>query len=349
MSLTLYVDGTRLRAHVTAGFARHPGIVPITRGNGYGLSNQRLALEAESLRADTLAVGTYDEIDQVAGLFRGSIVVLTAYRPFGSGTPLTPNPRVIHTISRVEDLTALLAIDPGARILLERMTSLRVHGLSARELRQANEILLAHPAAILEGIALHFPRSTVGHLAELHRLMNDVAASGLPTRSIWITHLSDPELVAAHTAYPEVSFRPCLGSALWLTAPEALRVRAHVLDLHRLERGSTFGEQGRIVPRRGHVLVLSGGTSHGIGLEAPNSDPSLKSRATTLARGSLDAAGLVRSPYIVDGKPRFFAEPPHQQASLVYLPEEARVPAIGDEVDLRVRMTTTTFDRTLVS
>jgi hypothetical protein len=351
MSLSLYVDGTRLRAHVAAVAGRTPGFVPVAKGNGYGLSNRRLALEAETVRADTLAVGTYEEIENVTRLFTGDLLVLTPFRPFGTAATFTPDRRLIHTVTRVEDLAPLLQIDPRARFVLERMTSLRTHGLSARELRTVVHTLArnANPdGPVLEGVSFDFPAVEGGHLAELHRLMTDVVSSGLPTRTIWVGHLSEAELIAAGSIYPDVTIRPRLGAQLWLGDPEALQVRAHVLDLHRLERGSTFGYRGRAVPRRGHLLVVSGGASHGIGLEAPAGDLSLRSRATTLARGSLDAAGLVRSPYVVDGKLRYFAEPPHAQASLIYLPDEATLPAIGDEIEVRARLTTTTFDHTLV-
>ena len=53
----------------------------------------------------------------------------------------------------------------------------------------------------------------------------------------------------------------------------------------------------------------------------------------------------MRSPFRVDGKQRLFAEPPHMQASMLFLPAGAAVPAVGDEVDVRVRYTATTFDR----
>jgi hypothetical protein len=351
MSLTLYVDGARLRDQVAAVAARTPGFVPVAKGNGYGLTNRRLALEAESVRADTLAVGTYDEIDQVDRLFSGDLIVLTPFRPFGSARTFTPDRRLIHTVTRVEDIPALLQIDPHARFVLERMTSLRTHGLSARDLRAMVHALSKYSGAdgpVLEGVSFDFPATDGGHLTELHRLMTDVVSSGLPTRTIWVGHLTEPELIAARSIYPDMMIRPRLGTELWLGDPAALRVRAHVLDLHRLERGSTFGYRSRAVPRRGHLLVVSGGAAHGIGLEAPAGDLSLRSRATTLARGSLDAAGLVRSPYVVDGKPRYFAEPPHTQASLLYLPDEAELPAIGDEVEVRARLTTTTFDQTIV-
>ncbi|MBU2074491.1 MAG: alanine racemase, partial [Actinobacteria bacterium] len=68
----------------------------------------------------------------------------------------------------------------------------------------------------------------------------------------------------------------------------------------------------------------------------------------TLARGGLDALGFVRSPFSIDGKQRLFAEPPHMQASMLFLPGGSRVPRVGEEIDVRVRFTITTFDRVLV-
>ena len=56
MSLTLYVDGDRFRAHLRTTLARHPDLVPVAKGNGYGLGNSRLAQIAGWLGVDTLAV-----------------------------------------------------------------------------------------------------------------------------------------------------------------------------------------------------------------------------------------------------------------------------------------------------
>ena len=118
-----------------------------------------------------------------------------------------------------------------------------------------------------------------------------------------------------------------------------------MLDVHPVERGDVFGYRSRTAPKHGHILVVSGGTAHGIGLEAPTGGATLKDRAARVAKGGLDAAGFVRSPYTVGGKQRLFAEPPHMQASMLFLPNGAPVPAVGDEVDVRVRYTATTFDR----
>ena len=68
-----------------------------------------------------------------------------------------------------------------------------------------------------------------------------------------------------------------------------------------------------------------------------------------MARGGLDAIGRVRSPFSVDGTPLLFAEPPHMQASMLLSPSGARVPEVGETIDVRVRYTATTFDRVELS
>ena len=66
MGLTLHVDGDRWRAHLRATAAAHPGLVPVTKGNGYGFGLARLARRAAWLGADTIAVGTYEELPELA-------------------------------------------------------------------------------------------------------------------------------------------------------------------------------------------------------------------------------------------------------------------------------------------
>ena len=41
MSLSLTVDGERWRSHLLRTVRTHPGIVPVAKGNGYGLSGAR--------------------------------------------------------------------------------------------------------------------------------------------------------------------------------------------------------------------------------------------------------------------------------------------------------------------
>lgn len=363
MSLTLRVDGERWRAHLLATATRHPGLVPVAKGNGYGLTLARLARRAQWLAEhaaqtgaalDTVAVGTYDEVPVAASRYAGDLLVLTPWRPFGAALDLDEraSARVVHTVSRPEDLRALRERDPRARFVLEQLTSMRRHGMTRRELQTAAGHLHddAHDDAHrrLRGVAVHLPLNTTSHLGEVTRLLNDVVASGLPTRTVFVSHLTGRELDRLATDYPDFTVRPRIGTDLWLGDRGALRVTSTVLDVHAVERGDTFGYRGRSVPKSGHIVVVSGGTAHGIGLEAPTGDQSLKARAATLARGGLDAVGFVRSPFSIDGKQRLFAEPPHMQASMLFVPSGARVPRVGEEIDVRVRFTATDVERVVI-
>ncbi len=98
------------------------------------------------------------------------------------------------------------------------------------------------------------------------------------------------------------------------------------------------------MPRDGYLLIIAGGTSNGIGLEAPKASAGVVQRGKSLAKGGLEAAGFSLSPFTIDGKQRWFAEPPHMQASMIFLPATAQAPQVGDRVDVAVRFTTATFD-----
>ena len=350
MPLTLYVDGARWHAHQQQVLTAHPGIVPVLKGNGYGFGLPRLAEQAATLGVDTVAVGMYHEVEAVAGFSEptgGSVLVMSPWRPFETGAVLSPH--VVHTVGRVADLRALAALGSEGRrprVVLERLTSMRRHGFSARGLREAARLL---DGVTVEGVAVHLPLARGAHLAEVQRLMTDVVAAGLPSRRVYVSHLSEVELSSLRRAYPDYELRPRIGTELWLGDRAALSVRATVLDTHPVHRGDVFGYRGRAAPVAGTILVVSGGTSHGIALEAPTGAASARDRAVRLVEGGLDAAGLVRSPYTVGGKQRLFAEPPHMQASMLFLPRGTSVPVVGDEVDVRVRFTTTAFDRTVVS
>lgn len=359
MSLTLTVDGARWRRHLLAVAAAYPGLVPVAKGNGYGFTLGRLARKAQWLAdqgaaVDTVAVGAYGELGQVASRFEGDLLVLTPWRPFGPALEVDPKlrPRVIHTVSRLADLDGLLATDPDARFVLELVTSMLRHGLTPRELREAARGLGERAKGArgrLEGVALHLPLARGVHESEAHRLLNEVIAAGLDPATVWVSHLSAAELGRLGTAFPGLRLRPRIGTELWLGDRGSLRVTATVLDVHEVDRGDTFGYRQRSVPKGGHIVIVSGGTGHGIGLAAPTGDSSVKARAAAIARGGMDAAGFVRSPYWIDGKQRLFAEPPHMQASMLFVPTGPRVPAVGDEVEVRVRFTTTTFDRVVVT
>jgi hypothetical protein len=109
--LTLNVDGDRWRRHLRRVATAHAGIVPVAKGNGYGLGVARLARKAAWLGVDTIAVGTYEDVQQVLPRFDGDVLVMAPWRaelahllPEGSY-----DRRVVHTLGRLSDVVALAA------------------------------------------------------------------------------------------------------------------------------------------------------------------------------------------------------------------------------------------------
>ena len=166
---------------------------------------------------------------------------------------------------------------------------------------------------------------------------------------LWFSHLPPEETVAlarqlgGADADP-VPVRQRVGTRLWLGDKTSRSTTATVLDVHEVKRGERAGYRQRVCPADGWIVVIAGGTSHGIGMEAPTSAKTVRHRAIAFATGSLAAAGLALSPYTINGKKRWFLEPPHMQSSQVFLPRKERPPRIGQEVPVELRLTTATVD-----
>src|SRR5262245_10657544 len=272
MPLTLYVDGPRCREHLTSTKTNAAGLIPVAKGNGYGFSIGRLARRAAWMTADTIAVGTYAEIGEVESRFDGDILVLEPWRPFLPD--LRNHPRIIHTVGRAADLEELGRLDGTPRVVLEALTSMHRHGFAETDL-----VAAAHSArgVRVEGHALHLPLGS-GHQVEVERWL-----ALAPTSRWYVSHLTAQELASLSGAHPGVQFRPRVGTGLWLGDRGALFPRATVLDVHPVKAGAHVGYRQRRIMRDGSVLVLSGGTAHGIGLECTHAAEALRSPAGAIA------------------------------------------------------------------
>ena len=348
--VTLRVDGDRWREHLRTVAGATPGLVPVVKGNGYGFGRGRLAAESGALGADTIAGGTVQEVASVREAFGGDIVVLT---PFGQDNPLAAemlaDPRVITTVSRLADLPVVAELAERPRVVLEVLTSMRRHGIVPDQLsRVADELGRVR----FEGWTIHLPLRADGRYAEAERLAH--AALAVAPGPLWLSHLPVEEAtaLARQLAGPEsmpVPLRLRVGTRLWLGGDSTREATAAVLDVHPVARGERAGYRQRVTPADGWIVVMAGGTSHGIGLEAPTAAASLRQRAISLANGSLEAAGLALSPFTIAGKKRWFLEPPHMQSSLIFLPRRVTPPQVGEELPVQLRLTTADVDHVVIT
>lgn len=341
MALTLYVDTQRWRAHQQSVLQQFPGIIPVCKGNGYGFGHERLAEEVTGFGADTIAVGTTYEAARMKDLFGGDILVLT---PFRLGEEPVPLPdRAIRSVSSVEGVRGLV----GARVVVEVMSSMKRHGISEEDLPKLHAAI---EDVRLEGFAIHLPLDRAdGTTAvdEVAAWMERLRTAHLPLHTMFVSHLKADELARLQQQFPQTRFRARIGTRLWLGDHDATQYRGAVLDVTPVSKGDRFGYRQQKTAGDGCLVVVAGGTSHGVGLEAPKALHGMMPRAKGVARAGLATMNRNLSPFVWAGKQRWFAEPPHMQVSILFVPNDAPAPQVGDELVAHLRHTTTQFDRLL--
>jgi hypothetical protein len=341
---SLHVQAEPWRRHADEVRHQVQGLVPVAKGNGYGFGLAMLAEEAQRLSCDTIAVGQLDELAAVHDAFLGNVMVLTPWHPLVD-TALPVDPRLIVTAAHPESVRALAG--SSIHVVVELLTSMRRFGLDEDALSHALDDIRG---LLLSGFALHLPIDDGGlsRVDEVSSWLTTLRRLRLSTDTLWVSHLSDADLAQLRRRHPETTLRPRIGTRLWLGAPSSYQAKGTVLAVHHTRRGQRFGYRQRKAAKDGHLLVIGGGTSHGVALAAPRAVRTVTARAKAAAVGGLEASGRSLSPFHVDGKRRWFAEPPHMQVSMVWLPGDAQPPQVGDEVDVDVRMTTAAFDRLIL-
>lgn len=395
MSFVISIDTARWRAHQDlvrdAISDSGAAVVPVAKGNGYGVGNVRLASESRRLGAQCIAVGTVFEAPAVLTAETDlDVLVLEPVRLRDEGAAeawraLAQHPgasRVIHTVASTAaaaDIAVLATPASPRRVVLEGLTSMRRFGMTEDELAGAITALaplIASGAISLEGLALHLPIATPEEprIASMAMLTSDdsapqpvvvgsarvheVVAWGLlwPTLlanlagpadagALWLSHLEDSECAHVRSALPDLPLRLRVGTRLWLGDRAALRAGGAVLAVHPTPQGQSAGYHQRRGPRDGFVVVVSGGTSHGVALTAPRPARSARQRAASAGSGALEAAGRFRSPFrLPSGGHAWFLEPPHMHVSMLRIPRGTIPPPVGELLECDVRFTTVAPD-----
>ena len=243
----------------------------------------------------------------------------------------------------------MLAAGAGRpRVLVEVLTAMRRHGLSEADLVAAGPLL---GDVAFEGWTIHLPLREDGRYAEAVRLAR--AALAVAPGTLWLSHLPSRRGPSSRRASwagrtdPSPSGPGSARACGWATPaggrpppPSSTSTGSAGASAPATAVGSCPGPAGSWSSPAERLTAS--------GLEAPTSASSLRQRATALATGSLGAAGRALSPFTIDGRKRWFLEPPHMQSSLVFLPASATPPAVGDEVPVELRLTIATPDAVIL-
>lgn len=338
--LALYVDSPRWFSHVASVLDRHPRrVIPVTKGNGYGFTNEFLARVSEELRVDAIAVGTVDEARQVLAHFGGFVQVLRPHTP-GDSLDGLPSRVVLHAAS-VNALSNL----KGRRVIVQCATSLYDGGMDLEDLAS----LVPHlEKGTVEGFSLSLPLERHGRVRQLTELVAWMEwlrefHVDEPLR-VYVNHVTDTEVSALGARYPEADIRVRLGTRLWLGDTRTLRIAGTVIGCEIVPRGGRFGYRQRRAASDLNIVTVVGGTAHGVGLEAPRVARGTE-RLKVVSRAGMAALNRNMSPFSWRGSRLWFAEPPHMSVSTLVVPKRVEPPAVGDLLPARLRYTTTRFDR----
>jgi hypothetical protein len=229
-------------------------------------------------------------------------------------------------------------------VVIEGITSMNRFGIGLNELSQVSNLNI-------KALSLHLPieNPSKGKVVEISDWINSyktICPNG--DKVIFLSHVSESELKSLTARYPDFKFKLRIGTKLWIGDLKAFQIKSTVLEVHE-PASHNFGYRQRGITSKHRLVIVSGGTAHGIGLQAPRSNVTLKQRVVAILSGILEAFDYSLSPFVINGKQRWFAESPHMNVSMLKVPASSSAPKVGSTISAQVRMTTTNFDCVVIN
>jgi alanine racemase len=312
MSVVLTVERSAWAGRVTATLAAYGNaVIPVIKGNGYGLGRHSLAEETARLGLDPIAVGTVHELDDLPSR-HGSVIVLTP--TLDAHLDAVP-PNVALTVGSAAQLRHVADRASANPVVIKLRSSMQRHGFAPGEVPGTTH-LVAGPVAY----AIHPPLAgdDDAHLAEIERWLPSLD----PALPVQVSHLGAGGFARLRDAHPQRSFAIRLGTVLWHGDKATMHLRADVLDIHRVAAGTPLGYRATPAPGDGTVVIIGGGSAQGI---APLPDG--------------------RSPFHFARTRLALVEPPHMHVSMAFVPDGEECPGAGEWVDVQRPLITTQVDR----
>lgn len=300
------------RSQIAQMAAGVDGLVPVVKGNGYGIGRLRLAAMAAEF-ADTVAVGN---IHELGGL--GDSVDVVVLTPVGADAFAAPEiaESVAHhdpilTVGSTGQITALADREWGGRVIVKLGSDMRRFGGGIELIDNARTEGLE-----VVGVSVHPPRA--GTDDDHVRQVTDLLSVIDPSLTVWVSHVT-PE---GYASLPDSHrYRLRVGTALWHGDKSSLHLTADVLEVRPIAAGETAGYHQAAMPADGHLVVIGAGTANGV---------------SPLADG--------RSPFHFAKTRIALHEPPHMHVSMAFVPDGDPCPHVDDQIDVQRPLHMTTVD-----
>jgi alanine racemase len=313
MALRLTVRRDAFIDHLR-GVARDvPHLVPVVKGNGYGLGRQTLVrLIGDVLPGvDMIAVGTIHEATDVPSRWTVHVMNPVTEADLSALAGIPDN--VLLTVGSHHDIDVLARRGWKGRVVVKLASSMRRFGIDHDGFPALVQDVSRIGGAI-HSCSIHPPTAgdDAARLTEIRtwlRLIPDCV-------TLSISHLAPAALAELRDENSNRTIEARLGTALWHGTKGHFTLQADVVRTEPCRAGEAAGYRASSVPGDGTLVVVAAGSAHGV---------------MPLANGD--------SPFHFGQSRMALVEPPYMHSSIAFVAPGAPCPQAGDFVDVQRPLT----------